>query len=123
VEGADADLPLPSLCTLRFASQEVYVEVINFTLGGLGIKSMGSQLAEARVGTQLQLELITTRGDTISNVWAQIMNISVHDRTGKLGDTTLRYLGLKITEMGPEGKRTYKELIRDYCLAVQKKKS
>jgi len=96
VESEDPDLPLPSLCTLRFAGQEVYVEVKNFTLGGLGVKAMGTQLADARVGTQLQLDLITTRGDTISNFSAEIMNISVHDRALEIGDTsTLRFFGLR----------------------------
>ncbi len=123
VEDTDSELPLPSLCTVRFAGQEVFVEVMNFTLGGLGIKSMGSQLAPARVGMQLQFDLITNRGEIIANSTAEIMNVSVHDLPGVEGkgaSSAIRYLGLKIREMSLDGKTAYKNLIRDYCLAVQK---
>ena len=120
VETKDSELPMPSLCTVRFAGSEIYVEVLNFTLTGLRIKAVGSQMAEARVGMRIQMDLITNRGGTITNFSVEIMNISVHDWVGGEQDSPLRYFGLKITDMSAEGKKTYKELIRDYCLAVKK---
>ena len=45
----DPDLPVPNLCMVRFVGQEIFVNVINFTLGGIRIETLGDEIGRAHV--------------------------------------------------------------------------
>lgn len=117
----DPELPVPNLCMVRFVGQELFVNVMNFTLGGLRIETLGDALAEIRVGSQLHFDLITSTGEILANLSAEVRNIAVHDHPGAEGPSLTRSFGLKFLEMDPVNERKYRTLIRDYCIILQKR--
>jgi hypothetical protein len=107
---------------VRFVGQEHFVNVMNFTLGGLRIETMGDTLAELRVGAHLSFDLITTNGEVFANLSAEVRNIAVHERENPDGTkSSTRSFGLRFKEMDPVNDRKYRNLIREYCLILQKR--
>lgn len=120
-KGNDPDLPVPSLCMVRFVGQEIFVNVMNFTLGGLRIETLGDNLVEVRVGSVLHFDLVASNGAVMANLSAEVRNMAVHELE-KSGDKHLtRSFGLRFVEMDPSNERKYRDLIRDYCLVMQKR--
>lgn len=117
----DPNLPVPNLCMVRFAGQEVFLNVMNFTLGGLRIETMGDALSGLRVGAHIQFDLMTTTGELLHNMTAEVRNISMNEQMGKEGKIVTRSFGLRLVDLDPVIERRYKSLIKDYCLALQKK--
>lgn len=118
----DPELPVPNLCMVRFVGQEIFVNVMNFTLGGLRIETLGDSLGEIRVGSTLHFDLITSTGDILTNLSAEVRNIAVHDHRSPEGVSSLtRSFGLRFTNMDPVNERKYRALIRDYCTVLQKR--
>lgn len=118
VESQDPNLPVPSLCMVHFLGKEVFVNVVNFTLGGLRVETMGDELKELRVGSVIQFDLGTSTGGVLPNLTGEIRNVAELERAGEGGLT--RAFGLRIINWDPVNERKYKELIRDYCLVMQK---
>lgn len=118
VNGAiDPNLPVPSLCMVHFLGKEVFVNVINFTLGGLRVETVGDELKELRVGSVIQFDLGTSTGGVMPNMTGEIRNVAEQEQSE--GRKT-RAFGLRIVNWDPVNERKYKELIKDYCLAMQK---
>lgn len=117
----DPELPVPNLCMVRFVGQEIFVNVMNFTLGGLRIETLGDALGEIRVGSQLHFDLITSTGDIMANLTAEVRNIAVHDHQTVAGVALTRSFGLRFLDMDPVNEKKYRSLIRDYCMILQKR--
>ena len=118
----DPELPVPNLCMVRFVGQEVFVNVMNFTLGGVRIETLGDNLGEIHVGAILHFDLITTPGEILANLCGEVRNIAVHDYRANDGTTRLtRSFGLRFIDMDPVNERKYRSLIRDYCIILQKR--
>jgi hypothetical protein len=117
----ETDLPVPNLCMVRFVGQEVFVNVMNFTLGGLRIETMGDALGELRVGARIQFDLMTTMGDVLRNMPGEVRNISFNEQNTKEGKVITRSFGIKLLDVDPVNEKRYKGMIKDYCLALQKK--
>ncbi|MGE3262873.1 MAG: PilZ domain-containing protein [Bacteriovoracia bacterium] len=116
----DPDFPVPNLCMVRFASQDFFVNVLNFTLGGLRIETLGDHLGEVRVGAMLSFDLLTTTGSIMANLSAEVRNLTAHEHEDK---TITRSFGLRFVNMDPANEKKYREMIRDYCLLLQKRLS
>lgn len=114
----DPDLPVPNLCMVRFAGKEYFVNVLNFTLGGLRIETIGDSLKEIRVGAVIHFDLVTNTGVILANLSGEVRNMSTHEHEGK-GVT--RSFGIRFVNMDPVNERKYRELIKDYCLELQKR--
>ena len=118
----DPELPVPNLCMVRFVGQEIFVNVMNFTLGGLRIETIGDALGELHVGNVLHFDLITTTGEILANLSGEVRNIAVHDHKNQDGSTSLtRSFGLRLLTMDPVNERKYRDLIRDYCMVLQRR--
>ncbi|MCO5143867.1 MAG: PilZ domain-containing protein [Oligoflexia bacterium] len=119
----DPDLPIPNLCLVKFIGQEFFVNVINFTLGGLRIETIGDNLSELRVGAVIHFDLISTSGEIFTNLSAEVRNMSVNENHGEAGASFVtRSFGLKFNEpLDPVNDRRYKNLIKDYCTILLKK--
>jgi hypothetical protein len=117
----DPELPVPNLCMVRFVGQEIFVNVMNFTLGGLRIETLGDSLGEIRVGSVLHFDLITSTGEIFANLSGEVRNIAVHDRRSVEGLSLTRSFGLRFVDMDPVNERKYRNLIRDYCMVLQKR--
>lgn len=114
----DPDLPVPNLCIVRFAGQELFVKVIDFTIGGLRIETIGHHLREVRPGAILHFDIATNTGVVLAGLTGEVRNVADHTHPDK---TVSRSLGIKLVELDPTNKRKYKELIRDYCLVMKQK--
>jgi hypothetical protein len=119
-DGQDPSLPVPSLCMVHFLGKEVFVNVVNFTLGGLRIETIDDELKELRVGSVVQFDLGTSSGGVMPNLTGEIRNVAEQERTEEGGTKKTRAFGLRIINWDPVNERKYKELIKDYCLAMQK---
>lgn len=122
VKGAeDPELPMPNLGMVRFVGQEVFVNVVNFTLGGIRIETLGDSLAELRVGAQLHFDLVVSTGDILTNLNAEVRNISTHDNVVGGTRSLTRSFGLRFINLDPVNERKYRALIKDYCLILKKR--
>lgn len=113
----DPNLPVPSICMVHFLGKEVFVNVVNFTLGGLRFETTGDELKELRVGSVVQFDLGTSTGGVMPNLSGEIRNVAEQEQRDGL---KTRAFGLRITNWDPVNERKYKALIKDYCLAMQK---
>jgi hypothetical protein len=115
---ADPELPVPNLCMVRFAGQEFFVNVLNFTIGGIRIETIGNSLGQVRVGAILHFDLLTSTGEILGNLSGEVRNLSEHEHTDK---TLTRSFGIRFVNLDPVNERKYKELIKAYCLILQKR--
>ncbi len=111
----DPELPVPNLCMVRFVGQEIFVNVVNFTLGGIRIETLGDNLQEIRVGSTLHFDLITSSGEIFANLSGEVRNIAVHDRNTEEGRVITRSFGLRFVDMDTVNEKKYRQLIRSYC--------
>lgn len=119
--GEDPELPVPNLCIVHFLGKDIFVNVMNFTLGGLRIETIGDNLSELRVGALLQFDLLTSTGAILADLSAEVRNISLHEHEEGARKNITRSFGLRIKNMDPVNDRKYRDLIRDYCLVLQKR--
>lgn len=113
----DPSLPVPSLCMVHFLGKEIFVNVVNFTLGGLRIETIDDELKELRVGSVFQFDLGTSTGGVMPNLTGEVRNVAEQEQAA---GRKVRAFGLRIINWDPVNERKYKELIKDYCLAMQK---
>ena len=106
---------------VRFVGQEIFVNVLNFTLGGIRIETIGDHLGEIRVGAVLSFDLLTSTGEIMANLTAEVRNIAAHESNEDGSRRVSRSFGLRFTNMDPVNERKYRTLIRDYCLVLQKR--
>jgi hypothetical protein len=111
----DPELPVPNLCMVRFVGQEIFVNVVNFTLGGIRIETLGDSLQEIRVGSVLHFDLITSSSEIFANLSGEVRNIAVHDRNTPEGRLLTRSFGLSFVDMDPVNEKKYRNLIKTYC--------
>ncbi len=117
----DPDLPVPNLCLVRFVGKEIFVNVVNFTLGGIRIETFSDNLEEVTIGSVLHFDLITSSGEIFSNLLAKICNIATHNNLSENGISLTRSFGLSLAKMNPENEQKYRKLILDYCTILKKK--
>ncbi len=117
----DPELPVPNLCMVRFVGQEIFVNVMNFTIGGLRIETLGDNLAELRVGSVLHFDLITSTSDIFADRSGEVRNIAVHDSNTPEGRSLTRSFGIRFIDMDPVNEKKYRNLIRAYCEVLKKR--
>lgn len=121
VQEDESDLPVANLCHIRHGGQEIFVNVINFTLGGIRVETFGDNLSELKVKTEINFDLLTNTGNVINNFTGEIRNISQHERLGKDGKIITRSFGIKLLSLHPENEKKYRALIREHCQGLMKK--
>lgn len=117
----DPELPVANLCLIRFVGQEVFVSVLNFTLGGLRVETFGDNLSELRVGARVSFDLITNTGNIMTNFTGEVRNISTNENNADGTKVITRSFGIRMVDMHPVNERKYRDLIRDYCQALMKR--
>lgn len=121
VNANDPDLPVPNLCMVRFVGEEHFVNVVNFTLGGMRVETLGDELAELRVGSIVHFDLMSNSGTMMSNLSAEVRNLAVHEQEKSGTAHVTRSFGLRLIDMDTVNEKKYRELIRDHCLELQKR--
>lgn len=117
----DPELPVPNLCMVRFVGQEIFMNVMNFTIGGVRIETIGDSLSEIRVGSTLHFDLITSTSEIFANLSGEVRNIAEHETNTPEGRTITRSFGLRFVNMDPVNERKYFHLIRTYCELLKKR--
>lgn len=114
-----ADLPVVTLCMIRFMGSEVISPVLNFSLGGLRIELGGEEsLPEIQVGSVIHFDMMTSSGDVFSEFMGEVRNVSVSETVYSGSKEISRTIGVSFLGMKPDLKKKYHGLIRDFCNAV-----
>jgi len=110
-------LPVPALGILDYRGETLFVNVKNFTLGGLQLEYVGAGF-DITFGTQINFDLVTNGGDKISDLSAIVCNISreVDESKGKLPRVQF---GVRFLPMSSTAEAKYRTLIKDHCLGLK----
>jgi hypothetical protein len=108
------DLPSPALAMLHHSGETHYLNVKNFTLGGLLLELVGSSINGAVTGTRFSFDLVTNQGDKIEDLTGLVTRVSaeINEKDGSLSRTTY---GLKFLPMEALNEAKYRDLIRVHC--------
>jgi hypothetical protein len=112
------DLPSPALAVLAYRGETYFLNVKNFTLGGLLLELVGMSLPQVAIGTRLDFDMVTNQGDKFPEMAGVVTRISaeLNERDGTMART---YFGLKFLPMGIHNEAKYRELIREHCLLLK----
>ncbi len=111
-------LPAPALAVLYHRGETLFLNVKNFTVGGLLLEFIGPQLLDVELGEQFEFDLVTNFGDKIADMTAVVSNLSleINEEAGQLSQV---YFGVKFLPMSLLAKTKYRALIREHCLGLQ----
>lgn len=112
-------LPVPSLAVLYHQQSTLFLNVRNFTLGGLLLDYVGDKLDDIRLGTRIEFDLVTNSGEKISDVSAVVTNMSIEQEES---GTTRTLYGTKLLPMSVLSESKYRALIRDHCLGLREER-
>jgi hypothetical protein len=107
-------LPVPVLAIVSHDRSTHYLNVRNFTLGGLLIEYSGQDLKDLDVGSQIEFDLVTSGGDKMPGISAVVTHLSVELGNAQ-GEGGLRTFGIKFLELSPLNQLRYRGLIREHC--------
>lgn len=111
-------LPVPALAVLHHGGGTFFLNVKNFTLGGLLLEHVGEDLKEMILGERLDFDLVTNIGDKIAEVAGVITHVNVEITSG--GSEPLRYhFGVKFLPMPLLAEAKYRNLIREHCIGLR----
>lgn len=117
---ATMSMNVPTMCVIKHGGQEHYLNVLNFTVGGLRLETMADILADIKVGHILPFDLVTTSGDSLFNIQGEVRNVGVHSLQDKKATEIRRSFGIKIGRMEPQNLSKYNEMIRRLCEALKR---
>ncbi len=107
--------PHPKYALLSWGGKEHSSDILNFTYDGLRLLMENTQ--PLRVGNRMNMSIYTSEGSNISDIDAEIRNFC-HLRPPGRGEIT--EVGLRITDTHSLRTESYRHLIRDCCVALQK---
>lgn len=118
LNAAAKNLPVPALAVLDYNGEILFLNVKNFTLGGLMLDFSGSALNDVQFGTRFNFDLVTNVGEKINDLSGLITNVAVevNDVEGHLTKVTF---GLRFLPMNPLSESKYRALIKDHCMALK----
>ena len=111
-------LPVPVLAVVSFGSNTFYMQVKNFTLGGILLEYNGRDLDALGVGLKLVFDLITNGGDKFPEISGIVKHLSVEKGDAML-DNGRYQIGIRFLEFRPATELRYRELIREHCLGLK----
>lgn len=105
-------LPVPVLAVVQMGVTTYYMNVKNFTLGGLMLEYSGDDVAHVTVGARLLLDLVTNGGDKLPDISAQVTHLTDERLDG--GGSRYQF-GLKLLPLSAVGEMRYRALIKAHC--------
>ena len=108
-------LPVPSLGVLYLKSQEYFLGVRNFTLGGLLFEYLGGDLALLEPQVKIEFDIVTNFGDKINH----LEGVVAHLTQEYSGGVDRLLIGVRFLPMSFLNETKYKELIREYCSGLK----
>jgi PilZ domain len=111
-----ADLPVFTLCMLRFGQEEVVAPVLNFSLGGLRFEIAGDDsLRGLQVGSTVQFDLMDNTGSMLPGFSGEVRNLAVTEAVQGDAKEVVRTVGISFIAMNPGMRKKYLGLIREFC--------
>lgn len=111
-------LPVPALAVLDLDGQTLFLNVKNFTLGGLLLEYVGDKLRGMELGTQLVFDLVTNAGDKIGDLAALVSHMSLEQSAHDPAQNRSQ-IGVRLLPMSHVSAAKYKELIMNHCVALK----
>ncbi|MGZ3693748.1 MAG: hypothetical protein ACXWQO_06080 [Bdellovibrionota bacterium] len=112
------DLPSPALAVLYHGGETHYLNVKNFTLGGLLLEQVGIGIHGVGTGTRFDFDLVTNQGDKFEEISGVVTRVSVEVNEND-GSASRNLFGLKFLPMGVINETKYRQLIRDHCTLLR----
>ena len=111
-------LPVPAIAVLDYEGETLFLNVKNFTLGGLLLEYVGNAMASVKLEDRLYFDLVTNSGDKISELGAMVSHISLE--ISPTDQNQNRYqLGVRFLPMGRFSGIKYRSLIQEHCLGLK----
>ncbi len=107
-------LPVPVLAVVQLGAATLYMNVKNFTLGGLQLEYSGNEVRELTVGSRLDFDLVTNGGEKLHDISGIITHVTAEYNNGH-GDTGKFQFGMKFIPMGAVSEMRYRAMIRAHC--------
>jgi hypothetical protein len=111
-------LPVPALAILEYEGETLFLNVRNFTLGGLQLEFVGSILQKVQFGDRLDFDLVTNGGDKISDLSAVVCHVCSEFNQIE-PEKSQFFLGIRFLPMNSMSEFKYKALIKDHCVGLK----
>jgi hypothetical protein len=108
-------MPAPLIAVVNYNGQSFFLNIINFTVGGLLLESSALDMQTVSVGTVLEFDLLINHGEQIAGLTAQVMHIS--EDFAEADHENVRLYGVKFFPMNLLNQAKYNKVIKDYCEA------
>jgi hypothetical protein len=105
-------LPVPVLAILSYNNGTHYLNIRNFTLGGLLLEYLGNDLGALGVGAMMEFDLVTSGGDKMTGMEGVITHTATEFSDGS-GSSV--YFGVKFLPFSSLNEMRYRGLIREHC--------
>ena len=111
-------LPMPVVAAVSYADGAHYMNIKNFTLGGLLLEHNGNEVSDLSVASRIELELVTNGGEKLGQMVGSVTHISAE--INDVNPSASRYqIGLKFVSMPAAIELRYRGLIREHCQALK----
>ncbi len=111
-------LPVPALAVVEYEGETYFLNVKNFTLGGLMLEHVGEGLKDVVFGTRLSFDLVTNGGDKIADIEALVTHVLREVNQDKK-EQSITQFGMRFLPMSFLSETKYKELIKEHCLGLR----
>jgi hypothetical protein len=111
-------LPLPALAVVDYGGDIQFLNVKNFTLGGLLVDYTGNSFRDLMIGEKLNFDLVTNGGDKIDNLSAVVSHLST-EYVEENPEANRVQFGLRFLPMNLLSEVKYKELIKVHCIGLK----
>lgn len=112
-------LPVPALAILEYGKDTLFLNVKNFTLGGLLLEYVGPAMAAVQFGTRFNFDLVTNSGDKISDLSGLVTHVAMETNDLVDGEMSRMQFGLRFLPMGALAENQYRALIKDHCIRLK----
>lgn len=111
-------LPVPALAVVHAGNDTHFLNVKNFTLGGLLLEFLGSALSHVKLGHKFEFDLVTNFGDKIPDLGAIVTHVTV-EMADSLDEQRRTYFGVKFLPMPLLSEAKYRALIREHVQGLK----
>ena len=113
----DPDLVTPVLAIVVDKKEEVFLTIVNFTLGGIRLEATEDTLDKLAVGDSVEFDLITSKGVMINKLSGIVRNIAV----SKDAKISKRAYGIKLVKKDKLRDKQYSNLVKEYCVGLKRR--
>lgn len=107
-------LPVPVLAVVQVGAATIYMNVRNFTLGGVLLEYSGAEVRDLARGTQIEFDLVTNGGDKLPEISGQVVHVTT-ELVDQSGDSGRYFFGVKFKPLSAVAEMRYRAMIRAHC--------